>query len=173
MKLKSSKMIDFQTVTFSDSAEIYTIYTGPSTQELMTGLPIIHVQFAASIAYPISRLIVQNNDDTTKAYRREVLFNLSAHRGFAISVPSIGNYKLLSHSTDPVLCRSLVLNDVTTFAALTDGDTFYGDVGVTEEQVPCHPPPRTPSDYFTSAPIPATRRRLHSFFLYTVFASAR
>jgi hypothetical protein len=135
----SSKMIDFDTLHFSEASEIYTIYTGTSMQELITGIPIIHIQLATSLPYQISKLIVRNSDNTTAVFEREVFFDSSAHRGFAISVPSIGNYKFTLPSNDSLLCFALSRGNVTTFAALTEGDTFYDEVRIADRH--CHPTP--------------------------------
>jgi hypothetical protein len=137
----ASKMIDFSTVKFSASSEIYTIYTGTSSKESMTGLPIIHVQFATSLPYRISHLVMRSS--LSEAIVREVLFNSTAHRGFAISVPSTGSYTFTGTSDEAFWCRLLVLNDATTFAASTKADTFYDGVRITEDEVVC-PPTRTP-----------------------------
>jgi hypothetical protein len=70
MMTGANQMIEFETVTFSNAAEIYTIYTGTSIQELLTGLPIIHVQFAESLTYQISRLIIHNSDEASGVFGR-------------------------------------------------------------------------------------------------------
>jgi hypothetical protein len=147
----ASRMIEFQTVTFSRLSDLSTLYTGTSMQELITGIPILHIQFATSLPYQISNLIVHNSDETTQLLAREVPFNSSAHRGFAISVPSIGNYTFTSPSTG-LLCRALSVDNITTFAALTDGDTFYDNAGIAEEEVPCHPPTPPPRQSMTPVP---------------------
>jgi hypothetical protein len=146
-------MIEFDTLNFSDGSEIYTIYTGSSIPEFIRGIPIIHIEFAASLPYQISNLIVHNRDEATEVFAREVLFDSTAHRGFAISVPSIGNYSFASLSNDSLLCHALSLDSVATFAALIEADTFYKDVGIGEEEVICHPP--------TPTPLPTVAKTLH------------
>jgi hypothetical protein len=118
----ASKMIAFNTIDFSDASELYTIYTDTSIPESITGIPIIHIEFSTSLPYEISKLIVHNSDETTQLLAREVIFDSNSHRGFAISVPSIGNYIFTSTSNDSLLCKALSLDSVATFAFIFPGD---------------------------------------------------
>jgi hypothetical protein len=175
----AAKMMEFGAIAFSNSSEIYAIYTGTSVHELFTGLPIIHVQLAESLSYQISRVIVRNHDESTSAFVREVLFDSNAQRGFAISVPSIGSYTLTCGSSDGLLCRSLVHNGETTFLANSAGDTFYDNVGISSENGICHPPTQAATGTRASTRDLTTeftddlnlanrrRRRFHSSFGYT------
>jgi hypothetical protein len=151
-------MIEFGTVTFSNSPDIYTIYTRTPVHKLFTGLPVIHVQFAESLTYQISRLIVHNSDEGTPEFSRELLLDSIVYPGFSISVPSTESNTFTCASADGLRYRSFVHNDDKRFPALSEGETFCDDVGVTGEDVSCNPrtmsadptPLETPTTKFTT-----------------------
>jgi hypothetical protein len=158
------RLIEFERVTFSEGSEIYTIYTGNSTRELFTGLPIIHIEFAMSLAYPISRLVVRG-----AGFARELPFDSDENRGFAVSVPSIGSYAIASISVNRSAPGTLFHGCSTIFSASTDGDTFYEDVGTIEDGLPCPSPTSTES--FTHAHVISygVRRNIISSYIFMFF----
>jgi hypothetical protein len=137
----ATRVIEFGTAEFADGSEIYVMYTGDSAQETLTGIPIIHAELTKPAAYSVDFL---NVSGPGLANPRQIPFDSEEYRGFAVSVPSIGDYTFTGISMDAAQCRSLVHEGSPTFSALTQGDTFYGNVGVVQESAVCHPPTMTP-----------------------------
>jgi hypothetical protein len=135
----AANLIESGTVTFSNSPSIYTIYTGPSTQEQFTGIAMIHIEsvsFPCDIVYEVK---VSGADPGNAALKRFVLFNPAQARGFAISVPSGGNYRLDFSSQSAVRRSSgfLPTDSVSTFAATENRDTFYTQATVNADGSDC------------------------------------
>jgi hypothetical protein len=151
----ASNLITASAVSFSGSPSIYVIYTGSSTQEQFTGLPIIHIP---SITFPChsSYEVTLDGDN----FERTVLFDSRTGRGFGISVPSLGNYNLMYNSRDDLAYGSLTSDGLSPFSVTGNNDNMYTNV-IIDEISGCRPPQTqtnnfsgtelfTPTDIFTS-----------------------
>jgi hypothetical protein len=131
----ASNLINANTVSFSGSPSIYVIYTGSSTQETFTGLPIIHIEsitFSCNSSYEVTA--------TGDYFDRTVLFNPRSARGFGISVPSVGNYSLEYKARYYSSEGKLTHDGFDDFSVATNSDSFYTTV-VGDEVTDCKPLP--------------------------------
>jgi hypothetical protein len=129
-------LIEFGTIAFSGFTELYTRYTGPSTQERFTGLAVIHIE---SVSFPCDLIYEVTVEDDN--YKRVLLMNSSTFRGFGVSVPSAGDYILNYESAEKLSFTLssgfLYHGNSTTFAAISGRDAFYSDVRLNDDTTNC------------------------------------
>jgi hypothetical protein len=144
----AGKLLDVDTVQFSELSELYVIYTWQSERESFRGLTLIPIESLRLDCNLTYELTVSGADSTNHDFDRTVTFNSIIGRGFSISVPSIGNYSLKykSNSSDASSYGYLTHDGFTSFSAFDQDDTFYDDVVVISAASRCYP---LPTDSFT------------------------
>jgi hypothetical protein len=153
---RAVNLIEFQSVSFSGSPSMYTVYAGVSIQEKFTGHPTIHIElvrFPCNLSYEVK---VNGADVSNANFWRVLPFNSRTDRGFGISVPSIGNYRITYNSTDRSSHGSVIRGDSQTFIVSANHDSFYTNVETTDDTLRCKP---IPTASFTPGVIPRYRQR--------------
>jgi hypothetical protein len=145
----ASPFVTSGNVSFSGSSSMYTIYTAESQREQVVGLPVIHVEsvdFPSQLYYGLK---VFGAHKGNAGFARSVLFNSGSARGFGISVPSPGDYRISYKSLHSAPRGLLIYNESTTFAVPDANDTLFTNVSYQ----------LLPTYYFTAALPPSQYRR--------------
>jgi hypothetical protein len=131
--IAAPNLIDFETVMFSESTEIFPVCTGHSQQEKFTGILVIHIE---SVPFPSPHIYDVTATDNHN-FERSVLFNFLDGRGFDISVPSIGNYLIKYTLPDGSSAGCMIHGDLSTFGVLSANDAFFATVEAVNESGKC------------------------------------
>jgi hypothetical protein len=122
---RASNFLDVETAEFSGSPSMTILYRESSKREQFTGLPIIHIE---SVTFPSKRIHevrVRGIGGTNANFERKFRFNPRTDRGFGISVPSVGSYKLSYRSEDEFSEGCLMHDGLCIFYVASENDTFY------------------------------------------------
>jgi cobalamin biosynthesis Mg chelatase CobN len=116
---------------------------GVSARESSIGLAILHLD---SIPFPYSTLYtlrIEREDGNGVVIERELLFNASRSRGFALTVSSAGSYRISFNSSSPESRGRLGHDGVFSFSSLGPFDNFYANVSALLDASPTPSPAST------------------------------
>jgi hypothetical protein len=105
---------------------LFALYRGFSDVEPPLGLPILHLARLAAFDPGLHRFTIWN---TESLYTRDFEFNVTEFPGFAVSVPSPGQYKLDQAGTGELEGRRIAVCDEVTenFPLISDAE-YYASV---------------------------------------------
>jgi hypothetical protein len=80
---------------------------------------------------------VKGIDIDNANFEGKLIFNPRTDRGFGISVPSVGNYKLSYRSEDEFTEGCLLHDDLSIFSVFGTNDTFYEIIESSDSNADC------------------------------------
>jgi hypothetical protein len=166
------------------SPELYFEYVSNSTEEGLTGLPLIHLESIPFGHRTVYTLRIDGFDSDNHDFHREVQFDGNRSRGCAFSVNSVGNYSVSFESIEswiPHFSGFLGHDGIPLFSANDLNDNFYSSVIVlpanataTSTPFPTAAISGTPTRPFTRWDVPFSRgtgQIFRSFNCFLMFFS--
>jgi hypothetical protein len=146
----------------SGAAALYFEYIASSSQEAVTGLPMLHIG-SISLPYPtVYTLTVRQEHSNGVGFARELLFDSSRFRGCAFTVPAVAEYTILFDSASPVSSGQLRHDGSLLFNAADLYDNYYASAESllfpTRSPLPTPRPSQTPTSTETPPRTPCETR---------------
>jgi hypothetical protein len=114
----------------SGSSSLYFEYLSDSSQEWLSGLPMLHLKSISFFYSTIYALTIRQEGESDIRFERELIFNASRSRGCAFTVGGIGNYSIFYNSTSPPSQGRLGHDGLLFFSVSGPYDNVYSAVPV-------------------------------------------